>query len=29
MDEIRSALLPPLLEIAERIERDLAAWRQP
>jgi IclR family pca regulon transcriptional regulator len=29
MDEIRSALLPPLLESAERIERDLAAWRQP
>jgi IclR family transcriptional regulator, pca regulon regulatory protein len=29
MEEIRSALLPPLLETALGIERDLAAWRQP
>jgi IclR family pca regulon transcriptional regulator len=27
--EIRQALLPPLLETAARIQRDLAAWRQP
>jgi len=29
LEEIRQALLPPLLETAGRIERDLAAWRQP
>ena len=29
LEAIRQALLPPLLETAARIERDLAAWRQP
>ncbi len=29
LEAIRQALLPPLLETATRIERDLAAWRQP
>jgi IclR family transcriptional regulator, pca regulon regulatory protein len=28
LDEIRSSLLPPLLETASRIERDLAGWSQ-
>jgi IclR family pca regulon transcriptional regulator len=29
LEEIRHALLPPLLETASRIDRDLASWRQP
>jgi IclR family transcriptional regulator, pca regulon regulatory protein len=28
LDEIRQSLLPPLLETASRIERDLAGWSQ-